>query len=335
MIKQELLNAIDSFSKKKIMVVGDMLVDVYVEGEIERISREAPVFVLVPSGDVFQPGGASNTVYNVAALGGQAYALGYVAEDRAGNELKKKFSGVSVETAGLVDGEQETITKTRIMAWGKATVRQQVVRIDRLPSKPYDAGCEQALLHKIREHIPSIAAVVISDYGCGAMTKKVIELVVGLCKEYEIPSVVDSRYNVLGFKGVDVVKQSESELAAILGKEKLSAAELIVGGWDLQKRLDAKAVLITQGPDGMTLFERDQQALHIPASNKSEVYDVTGAGDTVVATLALTLSTGASLKAAAVLSNISAGVVVKKLGTEVVLPCELREAVLLYGQDAL
>lgn len=329
-----LLELITGLQNSKVMIIGDMVADVYLEGKIARISREAPVLILEHAGETVVPGGAANAVHNAATLGGRVYAVGVVGNDSAGSELARILSEKGVITDGLiVDSSRPTITKTRVMAGGQATVRQQVVRIDREDKNPLGADIEAALLDYIAKHIAAMEAVVMSDYGSGTITPAVTAKVVAACREANIPCIVDSRYNIMAFTGVTVVKQNETEAAAAVGLKTLDDRTLITAGEKIRDHLAAQAVLITRGPDGMTLFDAQGQITNIPVTNKSEVYDVTGAGDTVVAAMTLALAAGASYIDAARLANFAAGVVVRKPGTATTTPDELREAVASFYEN--
>lgn len=322
---------IHSFKENKILIIGDMVADVYLEGKISRISREAPVLVLEHLDEKVFPGGAANAVNNVAALKGEAYAVGVIGADFAGSELSKTLRNKGVNVEGfVVDENRPTITKTRIMAGGQATVRQQIVRIDKEKREPLSLEVEEKVIAYISEKMPHMDAVIMSDYGSHTVTPKLRETIINGCKRQQIPCIVDSRYNIMEYIGVSVVKQNESELAAAVGYPVEDQESLSQAGMTVLKALDAQAVLITRGPDGMTLFEQNGDVTHIPVTNKSEVYDVTGAGDTVVATLILALSAGVPMVEAAKLSNFAAGIVVRKLGTATTTPTELENAILNY-----
>lgn len=323
-MQRDFVKLINEFQNQKIMVVGDMVADVYLEGRISRISREAPVLILEHEVETVVPGGAANVVHNAATLGGQIYAVGVVGNDTAGQELMRVLSAQQVNTAGLItDSSRPTITKTRVMAGGQATVRQQVVRVDRESKAVLDPAVEAKLLEYMQVVLPGMAAVIISDYGSQTITPRIIEGTIQQCRQLDIPCMVDSRYNVMAYKGVAIVKQNESEAAAATGYKTLTPEQVILAGQTILEQLEAQAVLLTRGPDGMTLFERSGKHTHIPVTNKSEVYDVTGAGDTVVAASALALAAGASYATAAWLANFAAGVVVRKPGTATTTPDEL------------
>lgn len=328
LLQASLLNIIKQLQNRKIMVIGDMVADVYLEGAISRISREAPVLILEHTAEKVVPGGAANAVHNIATLGGSVYAVGIVGDDFAGRELSHILQGKAVETSGLIiDASRPTITKTRVMAGGQATVRQQVVRIDKENKQPLETKVEQAIQNYIVQCITKMHGVVISDYGSHTITPNIIASVIAVCQEKGIPCMVDSRYNVMAYHGVTVVKQNESEAAAAAGYEIVDQETLLRAGSTILQKLDAQAVLVTRGPDGMTLFEKSGKVAHIPVTNKSEVYDVTGAGDTVVATMILALAVGSSYEAAARLSNFAAGVVVKKPGTATTTTTELCQTI--------
>lgn len=310
------------------MVIGDMVADVYLEGTISRISREAPVLILEHTEERVVPGGASNVVHNAAVLSGNVFAVGVVGQDYAGQELARILSSKDANTAGLlVDNSRPTITKTRVMAGGQATVRQQIVRIDKEKKEALSAQIEEEVKAYIAAHIVDMHGVVLSDYGSHTVTTDILRYVIQTCQDKNIPCIVDSRYNIMEYSGITVVKQNESEAAAAVGYEIIDIVTLLSAGKTILEKLDAKAVLISRGPDGMTLFEKTGTVTHIPVTNKSEVYDVTGAGDTVVATMILALAAGASYEDAARLSNFAAGIVVKKPGTATTTPEELSQAI--------
>ncbi|SFM05492.1 rfaE bifunctional protein, domain I [Pelosinus propionicus DSM 13327] len=328
MLEKSLLNIIEKNKERNIMVIGDMVADVYLEGKISRISREAPVLILEHSEERVVPGGAANVVHNIATLSGKVYAVGVIGQDYAGQELTRILASKTAETAGLlVDNSRPTITKTRVMAGGQATVRQQIVRIDKEKKEALSVESEQVVKEYIAIQIADMHGVVLSDYGSHTVSPDIMNYVITICREKDIPCIVDSRYNIMEYSGIPIVKQNESEAAAAVGYEIRDQETLLSAGKTILDKLDAKAVLITRGPDGMTLFEKQNKVTQISVTNKSEVYDVTGAGDTVVATMILALAAGASYEEAARLANFAAGIVVKKFGTATATPNELRQAV--------
>lgn len=327
-MKQTFLDLIQNMQNQKIMVIGDMVADSYLEGKISRISREAPVLILEHAGEKVMPGGAANVVHNGATLLGKVYAVGVIGQDIAGDLLKQRLQQVSVNTAGIVvDPARPTISKQRIMAGGLATVRQQVVRIDKESKTPLSAQTEQHLLDYIQKNLADMAAVIMSDYGSYTVSQAIKKNVIAWCNEQGIPCMVDSRYDILSYTHVTLVKQNESEAAAAVGFPDLAENRLLDAGQKLLDQLKAQAVLITQGAEGMTLFEQDGRKTHIHVSNVSEVYDVSGAGDTVVVTMMLAIAAGADYPTAAKLANVAAGIVVRKSGTATTNPHELKQSI--------
>lgn len=325
-MREKLLQIVTKMQDKKIMLIGDMIADVYLEGRISRISREAPVLILEHTAENVVPGGAANAVHNTATLGGKVHAVGILGNDFPGHELNRILGSKGVVTAGFItDTSRPTITKTRVMAGGQATVRQQVVRIDRENKAALSPEIERQVIDYIQRVVPQMDAVVLSDYGGATVTQAVLQAAIEACRLHGKPSIVDSRYKVMVYKGISLVKQNESEAAAAVGLKVLDEKSLLEAGKSILADLQAEAVLITQGPDGMTLFERAGRVTHIPVTNVSEVYDVTGAGDTVVAAMILAVAAGATYEEAACLANFAAGIVVRKPGTATATPKELQE----------
>ena len=333
-MQKKLFELLDAMQQKKILVLGDMVADVYLEGKIARISREAPVLVLEFAGEKVVPGGAANVVLNAAVLGGLVRAVGVIGKDDHGQELIRCLQKRQVDTAGLIkDDMRPTTTKTRIMAGAKATVRQQVVRIDREDRTPLSANAESAVLTAVKTAIDQIGALVMSDYGGSAISPSLLRQVIDLCMEKNIPCIVDSRYNILAYKGATVIKQNESEIAAALGYDTLNESNLLAAGRQLLELMEAQAIVLTRGPEGMSIFEHTGKVTHIPVVDVSEVFDVTGAGDTAVAAMALALAAGAGYVEAAQLANFAAGVVVTKFGAATVSPEELKEVIGSYYEN--
>lgn len=323
-MKPELIDFVDKFKGKRILIIGDMIADVYLEGDISRISREAPVLVLIEKDEKTVPGGAANVVNNVATLGGKAFAVGILGQDKGALNLKHTLDENGVDTNGMFcDEERKTIMKTRVIAGGRATVSQQVVRIDRECNMPLSAVYEKELLKYIKNIMPKIQGVVMSDYGSGTITPKIKELILKMTKEYDIPSIVDSRYDIFNFVGTDYVKQNDAELSRAVGVKIDSEEKLYTAAQDFLIKMQAKGILITRGEKGMTLFEKNGDVHNIPVSDKSEVFDVSGAGDTCVAAFITALAAGAQPAQAAEISNFASGIAVRKMGTATVSDEEL------------
>ena len=324
---QKVDGVIEKIQDKKILVIGDMIADVYVDGKISRVSREAPVLVLEEVGEKVVAGGAANVVANVATLGGEVYALGVLGDDQNAESLRDILSKYDVHIEGLVlDKTRPTISKTRIIAGGRATVSQQVVRIDRESKEPLSKKMEAALLAKLDKILPQVEGIILSDYGAGTITDGVKKWLINFAGKNKIPTMVDSRYRIGDFNGVTYVKQNDSELANFIGHPLDDMTDFIDAGTQLLNKLNASGVLITRGELGMSLFERSGAVHHIPVTDKSEVFDVSGAGDTCVAAFMLAITAGMAPAQAARVSNVAAGIAVRKLGTSTVNFLELSHA---------
>ena len=327
-MKKELAPIIEEIQGRNILVIGDMVADIYLDGRISRISREAPVLVLEQAGEKVVAGGAANVVNNVATLGGNVFAVGLLGLDNAAKGLKAALEANGANTTGLFcDEKRPTISKTRVIAGGRATVSQQIVRIDKESKAPMPPAFEAELMQYLKQLLPSVQGVVISDYGSGTVTPKIQQQLIQWCRHHEIPSIVDSRYDIHQFRNIGYVKQNDAELAAAVGRELSTEEDIFEAGQQLLQELSADGVLVTRGEDGMVLLEKDGAIHNIPVSDKSEVFDVSGAGDTCVATVILALAAGVEPSTAAELSNIASGIAVRKLGTATVSAEELRRAV--------
>lgn len=321
---QELISITNKMPEKNILVIGDMVADVYVDGRISRISREAPVLILEKAGEKVVAGGAANVVANAATLGAQVYAVGVIGDDAYAESLRDTLKNFGVHIEGLVrDKSRPTISKTRIIAGGRATVSQQIVRIDSESKEPLSKKVEAELLTKIDKILPKVDGIIMSDYGSGTITNNARKLITRYALKRKLPSIVDSRYNIGDFAGVGYIKQNDSELGAFVGSALNTVTDLIEAGTQLLTKLNVDGALITRGDKGMSLFERNGATHHIPVSDMSEVFDVSGAGDTCVAAFLLSLTAGAQPVLAAKIANIASGIAVRKLGTSTVSANEL------------
>ncbi len=320
------INILKKFSKINILIIGDMVADVYLKGNISRVSREAPVLVLEHVGERIVPGGAANVVHNVATLGGQAFAVGLIGADKAGSGLRDILNDKNVETTGLIAEENRpTITKTRIIAGGSATVSQQIVRIDQEMKSTMLSNTEKRVINILEKVIDKIDAVVLSDYGSGMLSDKIRNFIIESCQEKNIKTIVDSRYDILKFNGVSFVKQNEAEAAKAVGFELTSEDAVVTAGKILLEKLQAEGIIISRGEQGMSLIQDNGEIHHIPVIDKSEVFDVSGAGDTAVAAFILAIASGAKPVEATEIANFAAGIAVRKLGTATVSNKELQE----------
>jgi D-beta-D-heptose 7-phosphate kinase/D-beta-D-heptose 1-phosphate adenosyltransferase len=296
---------------RRVLVIGDVMLDEYVHGAVRRISPEAPVPVVELHERAFVPGGAANTAANVAGLGAEAVLAGVAGDDEAGRRLREALAAEGVCLDGLfADQARPTTTKTRIVAHG-----QQMLRIDHERHAPFPEGVQQRLLRFVEERMAGVDGCVLSDYAKGlvspALARRVIEVAARLGK----PVVVDpkgSDYNK--YRGATVVKPNLHEASLVVGHDVATNEEVVAAGQRLLDLLAGAAVLLTRGPAGMTLFVHNGEPQHIPAQVR-EVYDVTGAGDTVAGTLAVALAAGAGLAQAARLASRAAGLTVGRFGT--------------------
>ncbi len=304
----DLLTALPGHS---ILIVGDVMLDEYIWGEVRRISPEAPVPVVEIRHRTYTPGGAANTAANVASLGGRVSLGGVVGQDQQAERLRNilKESRVNIEGL-LIDDKRPTTTKTRIVAHS-----QQIVRVDSEQRLPLRNELEDILLRWITEQVNMSEVCVLSDYGKGVISPRIAERFIQLAREADKPVVVDPKgTDYLKYRGTTVITPNIHEAIKALKYEHIDDINLLEVGSTLTDLLTGSAVLITRGAEGMTLFQKGIEPIHIPAMAR-HVFDVTGAGDTVVSTLALALAAGATLEEAANLANYAAGVVVGKFGT--------------------
>lgn len=316
---------IEDFPKLRIGVVGDFVVDLYIYSLATRVSREAPVLILRYEGERLVLGGGANALNNVRSLGAEAIPFGFVGDDENGKKLIKKMEDLGIDTSGIVTVPGRTTpTKTRILAGSHHTVKQQVVRLDREPEGAPPETYYNSLWERIEGRLQDLDAILISDYGYNCINKDLLDR---LCSLREMIVTVDSRYRVLDYKGVTACTPNEPETAQALGLPCINDDNIEEAGKRMLQLTGNRAVLITRGRRGMALFERDGDIHHIDIYGTDEVADVTGAGDTVIATFTCALAAGASFFEAAKLANYAGGIVVMKMGTATVSPEELLEAV--------
>jgi D-beta-D-heptose 7-phosphate kinase/D-beta-D-heptose 1-phosphate adenosyltransferase len=315
-------------SGRRVLVVGDVMLDEFIWGKVVRISPEAPVPVVEVTDQTFHVGGAGNVAGNVCALGGTAVVAGVIGADAAGAKVREALAAAGVEAAlARADSARPTTVKTRIIAH-----HQQVVRADRERAEDIPEALEDEVLERARAALPGCGAVVISDYQKGVVTSRLARGLLRLARRRRVPVLVDPKVGHFGFyRGVRVVTPNQSEAEQGSGFCIRTVADLQAAGRRILEMLDCEAVLVTRGEHGLSLFERGRRPLHVPTAAR-EVFDVTGAGDTVIATLALAVAAGARLAEAAVLANYAAGVVVGKLGTATVTPDEVLAAVEASGR---
>jgi len=321
-MKNELLKILDSFKGKKILVVGDIMLDKYIWGDVSRISPEAPVQVVNVIKETFEAGGAANVANNVAALGGFPYMVGISGNDEAKNILVEEMRKKCINTEGVFpDKDKPTTQKIRILGKG-----QQLLRVDYEKKEHIHHDIEHSVINFVEKNINEINVVIISDYAKGVITPEVGKKIISLAKQHKKPVIVDPKPKHRDlYVGVDLITPNNNEASEMSGIEDGSDEGVIEIGKYLLKNLSTN-VLLTRGEKGMSLFEKDGSVTNIPAKAK-EVYSLIGAGDTVVATAALAVASGADLKEAAFLANIAAGIKVGKIGTASVSVEEIKKEI--------
>lgn len=322
---ERLRHIVNTFPEITVAVLGDLVADEFIFGEISRVSREAPVLILKHRERSVVPGGGANAVYNLADLGVNVLPVGVVGNDEPGRMLLQRFRQKRIPLSGIQKSrDYSTVTKTRVLAGMTHTSRQQVVRYDREPDVPPSSRTVRDLIFAARKFVKASDALLVSDYGYGAATPAILRLI----ETGEVPVTVDSRYRMLDYVGITAATPNEPEVEEALGvkigfdREKLySAAD------ELMRRMKLQSLLITRGRDGMLAVEKKHKPVEIPIHGSDQVTDVTGAGDTVIATFTAALAAGASTEEAARLANYAGGIVVMKRGTATVTRQELLNAI--------
>ncbi len=327
----KLLALLDAFPDRRVAVVGDLIADEFIYGRVARVSREAPVLILQYDSTEIVPGGAGNAASNVAALGGRARLIGFAGKDEAGKRMRSRLR--NVETNALLHPAGYcTPVKTRILAGGVHTAKQQIVRIDRVVSSEPGPKSRSEFERAALKAASDCDAILLSDYGTGLVTPELARAlsmrIAARSRRRPVPILVDSRYDLLKFRGLTACTPNESEVEQMFAVKIGDSLKVLErAGRELLRRTRMDAVLITRGSRGMALFEPGRPTIHVPIYGSDEVADVTGAGDTVIATLTLAIAAGASFCEAARLANYAGGLVVMKRGTATVSPDELRDAV--------
>ena len=319
---------VEAFPRVSVAVLGDMVADEFVFGEISRVSREAPVLILRHRDRTVVPGGGANAVNNLADLGVNVLPVGIVGNDEPGKLLLRAFRQKRVPVTGILkDKNHATITKTRILACMPHTWQQQVVRIDREPEAELGEHLKRELALATREYLRAADALLVSDYDYGAASPSILNAATKGVGD-SVPVVLDSRHRMLKFSGITAATPNQAEVEEALGIEiRQDWKALCSAGDDLLARMKLKSLIITRGRDGMVAFSAKHKPVDIPIFGSDEVADVTGAGDTVIATYTAALATGASAEDAAQLANYAGGLVVMKRGTATVSRDELLRAI--------
>ncbi|MFO0726971.1 MAG: PfkB family carbohydrate kinase [Myxococcota bacterium] len=330
-----LVELIERFAGRRALVLGDPVVDQYIYGTTHRISREAPVLIVREDGREARLGGAANAAANVASLGAQTSFAGLVGEDPEALELSRLFDARGIDTRLLYRSRtRSTVTKTRILAGGVHTTKQQMLRIDRESEGPLTPADEARLVEGITAVLPEVDALIISDYGAGDLGGAYAAIAKQARATRKIV-VVDSRYELQRFSGVTAVTPNAPEAAEALGESVDAPLDAARGAQRLMHRLDLEAVILTRGREGMVVADRQGAPVLLDAHGHKEAVDVTGAGDTVTATFSLGLAVGASVLEAAILANCAAAVVVQSIGATAITPGELSAAVRTFDRASL
>jgi D-beta-D-heptose 7-phosphate kinase/D-beta-D-heptose 1-phosphate adenosyltransferase len=316
----------DKFPEARILVVGDIIMDEYIWGDVSRISPEAPVPVVDVQNQTKMLGGAANVLNNIISLGGRAILCGVIGDDPTGRQILERLKTTGSTTDGIVmEPRRPTSIKTRIIAHN-----QQVVRFDRESRMGIEDESRDKLLRIVEDHRGELDAVLVADYGKGVVSEGLMKRLRGILKDRSVPLAVDPKTgNFECYRSVDVITPNHYEAGAFSRVEIMDEDSLIRAGRQMLEELDCGTVLVTQGKDGMTLFEKNGEISHISTVAK-KVFDVTGAGDTVISAFCLGLASGMDMKSAAVISNFAAGIVVAEVGTTTVKVDELRKVVLAF-----
>ncbi|MGH7726502.1 MAG: D-glycero-beta-D-manno-heptose-7-phosphate kinase [Candidatus Eiseniibacteriota bacterium] len=313
------LALIPRFAGRRMLVFGDLMLDRYLWGRVDRISPEAPVPVVSIERETFSLGGAANVAHNLASLGASAVLVGPVGEDASGASLRSELEDRCVDVTGVIaDATRRTTVKTRVIAH-----QQQVVRADEEDTADVTGSARERLIEHLDRLVPRAEGLIVSDYGKGAVTQETLAHALALARRHGVPVSVDPKEtHFFSYRGVAVLTPNVHEAGRAHGRTIRDPVTLLAAGSALREKLDADAILITRGSEGMSLFERDGRVTHLPTVAR-EVFDVTGAGDTVVSAYALALAAGGDAPTAAFLSNHAAGLVIRHAGTAVTTVEEL------------
>lgn len=331
--KKNLISAIENLKKSSVLVIGDIILDEFILGSPERISREAPVIILEHTSSDFALGGASNAAHNIGALGGKCFLIGVCGKDLYSKALENECLKNNITPVLLADESRPTTVKTRILSTAhkhptsSVIFKQQLLRLDRLNRKPITQSIESLILKGFETHLEKVKCVLISDYELGVCSKAFVSKIIKIANQNKIPVIVDTGKNFNRFKGAFLITPNQPDTEEAVGFTIKDEKSLINAGTKLLKISGAKNVLITRGSEGMALFNSSKASspFILPAFNVSEVFDVTGAGDTVAGTIASVISIGLPVELACTLGNLAASIVVRKYGTAVTNIKELKD----------
>lgn len=323
--RDKIKKLIHNLDKARVLVIGDFALDEMIYGTSHRISREAPVLILKYEKTNNILGAASNAANNISKLnGGKVSAMGVIGNDYHGNILKETMINENVDVSYLfVDEARQTTTKTRVLGCSTQSVTQQIIRVDREDKMPISGVVEARMIDTMRKVIKDYDGILLSDYGIGMMTPDIISEATKLANENKKVVVVDAQDDLQRFKNVTMLTPNQPDAEKTIGYKIKDKETLLKGGQELLDMTMADSVLITRGGEGMVLFERNGNITEIPAFNRTEVFDVTGAGDTVAGTVVLGLCSGGTGAEAAILGNLAASLVVRKFGAATTTQDEL------------
>src|SRR3954468_7956865 len=326
---ERLLKIVEALPNVTVTVLGDLVADEFIFGEIARVSREAPVLILKHRERTIVPGGGANAIYNLADLGVNVLPVGVVGDDEQGKLLLKAFRQKRIPVSGILKLKgRSTVTKTRILAGQAHSSRQQVVRVDREPDVALDSHTIRDLILAANGYAKAADALLVSDYGYGAATPLILAAVRAKNNLNGMPITLDSRYRMLEFNGITAATPNEPEVEdALRTKIGTDSQRLYAAGRALLQKMKLESLIITRGRHGMVSFKRQNKPVEIPIHGTDDVADVTGAGDTVIATFTAALAAGADSEDAARLANYAGGIVVMKRGTATVSADELRRVI--------
>src|ERR1700741_1237941 len=323
--KERLVEIVRRFAGQRIVILGDAIADKFLHGSISRVSREAPVFILRHEQTETLPGGAANCAMNLVALGANVSLISVTGDDEAGGELCEKLEAAGVDIHGIIVSDKiQTTTKLRILAGHSHSSKQQVIRIDYEGASLNDEKIREAILGRLEKAVATAKAVVMSDYNYGVVDSSAADLI---RKTVTVPVLVDSRFRLMDFTGFTAATPNHDEVENLTGAPISTVEELERAACELKERLGHRALLVTRGGEGRTLLGDDDTPMHIGAVGAQQPVDVTGAGDTVIATFSLALASGASFEDAAHLANYAGGLVVMKRGTATVSAIELEHVI--------
>jgi rfaE bifunctional protein kinase chain/domain len=322
---ERLRKIVESFPNVTVTVVGDLVADEFLFGEISRVSREAPVLILKHRERRVVPGGGANAIYNLADLGVNVLPVGVVGDDEAGKLLIKAFRHKHIPVTGVLKEKSfATVTKTRIVAGTAHSARQQVVRVDREPNAEPSQHLKRELVLAARQYARASDALLVSDYGYGAASPAILNAIRDKSRFEKLPVMLDSRYRMLQYTGITAATPNEPEIEEALGTTiGNNWRGLLSAGEQVMERMQLQSLVVTRGRDGMVAFGKRHKPIDIPIHGSDEIADVTGAGDTVIATFTAAFAAGASTEEAAHLANYAGGIVVMKRGTATVSQQEL------------